>query len=118
MTHLKKTKRIKRVIRHNRVRSVVNGTASRPRLSVFRSAQHLYAQLIDDQTGTTLAAASTVELKTKGKKTDKSTEVGTVIAEKAKAKNITTVVFDRGGYRYHGRVKALAEAARAGGLEF
>ncbi len=118
MTNVNIFKRAKRAIRHKRVRSVVTGTASRPRLAVFRSAQHTYAQLIDDQTGTTLAAASTTEIKATGKKVDKSTQVGTLIAEKAKAKNIATVVFDRGGYRYHGRVKALAEAARAGGLEF
>ncbi len=117
--NLQKTKRNKRIIRHNRVRSVVSGTAERPRLSVFRSAQHIYGQLIDDVSGKTLASASTLEVKDNaGKKTDKSTAVGTMIAEKAKQLNITAVVFDRGGNRYHGRVKALAEAARAAGLEF
>lgn len=111
-------KQAKRTLRHNRVRSVVSGTADRPRLSVFRSASHIYAQLIDDATGKTLAAASSKDLKDKAAKTDLSIKVGTTIADLAKAKSITKVVFDRGGYRYHGRVKALAEAARAAGLEF
>ncbi len=113
-----KQKLIKRAIRHNRVRSRVTGTASRPRLSVFRANRHIYAQLIDDGKGITLAAASSKELKTKDKKTGIATSVGKAIAEKAASKNITTVVFDRGGFAYHGRVKALAEAAREGGLKF
>lgn len=111
-------KRAKRERRHTRVRSVVTGTAERPRLAVFRSASHIYAQVIDDASGKTLAAASSADIKSKAAKTDLSTQVGTAIAEKAKAKGVAAVVFDRGGYRYHGRVKALADAARAGGLEF
>jgi large subunit ribosomal protein L18 len=117
--NVQKIKQQKRIRRHNRVRSVVNGTADRPRLSVFRSATHIYAQLIDDVSGRTLAAASTREVKdATGKKTDKSVAVGTLIGEKAKQAGITQVVFDRGGYKYHGRVKALADAARQAGLQF
>ena len=108
----------KRIIRHKRVRSVVSGTAERPRLSVFRANRHIYAQLIDDAQGVTLAAASSKEVKAKDKKTGISAQVGLLIAEKAKKKDITKVVFDRGGFAYHGRVKALAEAAREGGLQF
>lgn len=120
-------KRAKRELRHRRVRSVVSGSAQRPRLTVFRSATHIYAQIIDDQSGKTLAAATSNELKVgKGAvkaakaagKADAATQVGQLIAEKAKAKGIASVVFDRGGYAYHGRVKALAEAARTGGLQF
>jgi large subunit ribosomal protein L18 len=117
--NVQKIKQQKRIRRHNRVRSVVNGTADRPRLSVFRSATHIYAQLIDDVAGRTLASASTREVKdATGKKTDKSVTVGTMIGEKAKQAGITQVVFDRGGYKYHGRVKALADAARQAGLQF
>lgn len=115
---MKSIKREKRIRRHNRVRSVVEGSAARPRLSVFRSAQHIYAQLIDDAAGKTLAAASSQEVKTKAAKTDLSVEVGKLIAAKAQKANITAVVFDRGGFSYHGRVKALADAAREAGLEF
>lgn len=111
-------KRQKRVIRHNRVRSRVSGTDARPRLSVFRANSHIYAQLIDDQSGKTLAAASSLELKGKVKKSEAATEVGKLIAKKAVEKKISAVVFDRGGYAYHGRVKALAEGAREGGLTF
>lgn len=118
MKDLNKFKRDKRNIRHARVRSVVQGTASRPRLSVFRSSAHIYAQLIDDSSGKTVAAASSKELKGKAAKTGASAEVGKLIAGKAKGLNIESVVFDRGGYRYHGRVKALAEGAREGGLKF
>lgn len=112
------TKQQNRSLRHNRVRAKISGTASRPRLSVFRSSTHVYAQVIDDAKGHTIAAASTKEVKTKAVKVDKSAEVGKMIAAKAQEKGIKQVVFDRGGYRYQGRVKALAEAARAGGLEF
>lgn len=119
MNNIHKTKRAKRILRHKRVRSVVVGSPEAPRLSVFRSAKHIYAQIIDDTTGKTLAAASTSELKdVKGKKTDLSIEVGKLIGEKAKKVNITKVSFDRGGYKYHGRVKALADAAREAGLIF
>lgn len=109
--------------RHRRVRSKVYGTAERPRLNVFRSLKHIYAQLIDDDTGRTLAAASTVERsfrenKVSGGNVEAAKAVGRLIAERARERAITRVVFDRGGYRYHGRVRSLAEAAREGGLEF
>lgn len=118
MTNLQASKRNKRLLRHGRVRSKVAGNTARPRLTVFRSATHIYAQLIDDSKGVTLAKADSRELKDKKAKTDLSAAVGTLIANKAKDKGITQVVFDRGGYRYHGRVKALAEAARENGLTF
>lgn len=108
----------KRNLRHNRVRSRVSGTAQRPRLTVFRSLLHTYVQLVDDTTGTTLASASTKELKGVTGKTAQATEVGKTIATKAKAANITDIVFDRGGNKYHGRVKAVADGAREGGLVF
>ena len=109
--------------RHRRVRKDVNGSTARPRLAVFRSAQHIYAQIIDDTEQHTIAAASTVEPELKAKlKTGgniaAATEVGKLVAERAKAKGIETVVFDRGGNLYHGRVKALADAAREAGLTF
>ncbi len=109
--------------RHRRVRAKLSGTAERPRLNVFRSLKHIYAQLIDDDAGNTLATASTVEAGYReGGKTGgdiaAAKVVGERIAERAKAKGITRVVFDRGGYMYHGRVKELADAARKGGLEF
>jgi large subunit ribosomal protein L18 len=108
--------------RHRRIRVKLSGSAQRPRLSVFRSLQHIYAQVIDDVSGTTLVAASTNEPKVrdtlKGNKTDRARSVGHAIAERAKDKGISSVVFDRGGYLYHGRVKALADAAREAGLEF
>jgi large subunit ribosomal protein L18 len=105
--------------RKNRVRSVVSGTAERPRLTVTISNIHVSAQIIDDVSGKTIAAATTVGSKTaKGNLTDKATVIGTEIAKKAKAKKVNKVVFDRNGRKYHGRVKALADAARAGGLEF
>jgi large subunit ribosomal protein L18 len=109
--------------RHRRVRQTVSGTADRPRLSVFRSLEHVYAQIIDDVAGNTLVAASTVDTEVKGKidgksKSEEATVVGQVIAERAIAKGISSVVFDRGGFLYHGRVKALADGARAGGLQF
>ncbi len=113
-----KYKKDKRALRQRRIRAHISGTAKRPRLSVFRSGKHIYAQLIDDATSTTLATIASVSIKESGAKTAKSTLVGTAIAEKANKLGITTVVFDRGGYKYHGRVKALAEAARAGGLKF
>lgn len=117
-TNREQLKRNKRKLRQNRVKQTITGKTNRPRLSVFRSATHIYAQVIDDKAGKTLVAASSVEMKEKASKADLSTKVGTAIAEKAKAKGVTSVVFDRSGYRYHGRVKALAEAARAAGLEF
>jgi large subunit ribosomal protein L18 len=108
--------------RHRRIRVTLTGTEQRPRLNVFRSLQHIYAQVIDDNSGTTLAAASTNEPSVRGTlsgtKTERARAVGRSIAERAKEKGVTTVVFDRGGYLYHGRIKALADAAREAGLEF
>lgn len=108
-----------RLRRHARVRAKISGTAECPRLNVFRSNAHIHAQLIDDVNGTTLASASSVELKLEngGNKAAAAT-VGAKIAERALAAGITTVKFDRGGYVYHGRVKALADAAREAGLKF
>ena len=96
----------------------VTGSAQRPRLSVYRSLHHVYAQLIDDETGRTVAAASTAQLKSSKKALEAAAAVGRAIAEKAKAAGVTAAVFDRGGFLYHGRVKALADAAREAGLEF
>lgn len=107
-----------RLRRHGRVRRKVAGTAARPRLAVFRSNAHIYAQVIDDATGRTLASASTQADGKSGKKTDAATAIGTLVAERSKAAGIEAVVFDRGGFRYHGRVAAVAEAARAAGLKF
>jgi large subunit ribosomal protein L18 len=109
--------------RHRRVRASVSGTAARPRLNVFRSLTHIYAQVIDDESGTTLVSASSVDADLKKtlsgkKKAEQAKLVGQTVAERAKAKGIQQVVFDRGGYQYHGRVKALADGAREGGLEF
>lgn len=109
--------------RHARVRVKVQGTTERPRLNVFRSLEHIYAQVIDDTTGTTVAAASTVDSELRSQvvaltKVEQAKAVGKAVAERAKAKGVTRVVFDRGGYPYHGRVKALAESSREGGLEF
>jgi len=107
--------------RHGRVRKKVQGTADRPRLAVFRSNRHISVQVIDDRAGVTLAAASTYETDLKGSATgnkDAAAQVGERIAERAKAAGVTTVVFDRGGNLYHGRVAAVADAAREGGLEF
>ena len=108
-----------RLRRHRRVRGKISGTAERPRLDVFRSSKHIYAQVIDDVAGVTLVSASTVEkgFEGFGGNVEAANKVGKMIAEKALAKGIKTVVFDRGGFVYHGRVKALAEGAREGGLE-
>ena len=111
-------RRSQRQLKHHRVRAKVMGTSQKPRLNVFRSLSHIYVQLIDDETGRTLAAASSTEVKTKGKKSEVAAMVGKLVAQKALAAGIKKVVFDRGGYQYHGRVKQLAEAARAAGLEF
>jgi large subunit ribosomal protein L18 len=111
-----KTRQELRQRRHNRVRQRVAGTAERPRLVVFRSLKHIYAQIVDDVSSRTLASVS--DHKLSGKKSDKSTEVGKLIAQKAKDAGVSRVVFDRAGYRYHGRVKAVADGAREGGLEF
>lgn len=112
-----------RIRKHARVRKKLSGTAERPRLNVFRSLTNIYAQIIDDTTGTTLAAASSIDSALKGKlkfggNKEAATQVGKLIAERATEKGIKLVVFDRGGYIYHGRVKELAEAAREAGLEF
>ena len=106
---------------HKRIREKVQGTAERPRLNIYRSTNHIYAQLIDDMAGKTVASASTNEgkgAKKSGGNLAAAKEVGKKIAEKAKAKGVSAVVFDRGGYLYHGRVKALADAARESGLKF
>ena len=124
-----KSKREKRIRRHKRVRAKVIGTAERPRLSVFRSNKHLYAQLIDDVSGKTMVSSSSMEFKKNKKiksirKTEKTDDVGyaekigDVLIEKALAKGIKEAVFDRGGYAYHGNIKKLADAARKGGLRF
>ena len=114
------TTRQARERRHRRIRGKVAGTAERPRLAVFRSNKGVFAQLIDDETGKTIAGASWLGLKKsfKGNKTEQAAEVGKALAETAKKAGIESVVFDRGGYLYHGRVKALAEGAREGGLKF
>jgi len=113
------TVRHARARRHRRVRGKIFGTAERPRLVVFRSNRGIEAQLVDDLEGKTLAAASWLQLKAgKGSKTDQAGEVGKLLAQNAKKAGVETVVFDRGGYLYHGRVKALADAAREGGLKF
>ena len=105
--------------RHTRVRKRVQGTTERPRLNIYRSTNNIYAQIIDDSTGVTLAAASTLELGQKTKlNQDNSKAVGKKVAEKALASGIETIVFDRNGYLYHGNIKALAEGAREGGLKF
>ena len=113
-------RKAERVRRHKRVRNKISGTAECPRLSVFRSNTNLYVQVIDDENQVTLVSASTLDKEVKTKKANKEAakELGTLIAKKAKAKKIETVVFDRGGYLYHGRVEALATAAREKGLEF
>ncbi len=120
---MKSTRKEATQARHHRVRRKVSGTSERPRLAVFRSNQHIYAQIIDDVRQETLAAASTVEADVKksissGGNCEASEQVGKLIAERALKKGISSIVFDRGGNLYHGRVKALAEAARAAGLEF
>jgi large subunit ribosomal protein L18 len=111
------TTRERRTRRHKRVRKQVFGTAERPRLVVFRSNRGIAAQLVDDGAGKTLAAASWLNLKSKGSKSEQAAEVGKLLAQNAKKAGVETAVFDRGGYLFHGRVKALAEAAREGGLK-
>ena len=118
-----KSRSIARTRRHSRVRKDLTGSAQRPRLNVFRSLSGIYAQVIDDQAGNTLASASTVDRdlreKVKGlKKAEQAKLIGKTVAERAKSKGIESVVFDRGGYRYSGRIKALADGAREGGLQF
>lgn len=113
-----KIKNQKRIRRQGRIRSRIQGTAECPRLSVYRGLKHIYAQLIDDEVGRTLASVRDGEIKESGKKSEIALAVGKLLAEKALAKQIKQAVFDRGGRRYHGRVKAVAEGARAGGLKF
>ncbi len=114
----KESKNVARLRRHARVRKTISGTEEMPRLNVFRSNKEIYAQVIDDVKGVTLVSSSSKNLKVNGGNTEGATAVGKDIAEKCKNKKIEKVVFDRGGYLYHGRVKALAEAARENGLEF
>jgi large subunit ribosomal protein L18 len=113
-------RRLARVRRHRRVRKRVSGVAGHPRLAVFRSSRHIYAQIVDDTAGRTLASASTLDAAVRGEKTAKTQaakRVGALVAERALAAGVTRVVFDRGGYAYHGRVAALADGAREGGLQ-
>ena len=116
----KQAKNETRLVRHARVRKKISGTPERPRLSVYKSLTGIYAQRIDDVNGKTLVAASTLdkEVKTKASNIEAAKEVGALVAKRATKAGIKTIVFDRGGYQYHGKVKALAEAAREGGLEF
>ncbi|MWV47437.1 50S ribosomal protein L18 [Paenibacillus sp. HJL G12] len=119
----KQDKNKARVRRHLRVRKKIQGTAARPRLNVFRSSKHIYAQLIDDVAGVTIVSASTVDKELSssiknGGSVESARQVGELVAKRAKEKGHTSVVFDRGGYLYHGRIQALAEAAREAGLEF
>jgi large subunit ribosomal protein L18 len=122
MSNIANKRREGRIVRHRRVRKKIHGTAARPRLAVFRSNKHLSVQVIDDDAGRTLASASTGEADLRGAGTgatvDAATRVGTLVAERAKAAGITQVVFDRGGFLYHGRIAAVAAAARDAGLEF
>ena len=116
---LSKSKHAARARRHGRVRKRINGTADRPRLVVSRSSRHIVAQLVDDATGTTLASASTLEADVRandGEKVAKARKVGELVAERGKAAGVEQVVFDRGGFQYHGRVAAVADGAREGGL--
>lgn len=113
------SKELRRASIKKRIRRVISGTPARPRLTVFRSNKQIYAQLIDDVTGITLASASSrSKTKTEGNKSEQAIRVGKAIAEKAQSIGISSVVFDRSGYLYHGRIKSLAEAAREGGLQF
>ena len=122
MSKVAQARRTGRLRRHRRVRKKIHGTALRPRLAVFRSNKHLSVQLIDDDAGVTLAAASTNEAELRangsGASVDAATRVGTLVAERAQAAGIEKVVFDRGGFAYHGRIAAVASAAREAGLEF
>lgn len=122
MTKIAEARRSGRIRRHRRVRKKIHGTAARPRLAVFRSNKHLSVQVIDDDAGITLAAASTNEADLRsagaGSSVEAATRVGTLIAERAKAAGVDKVVFDRGGFAYHGRIAAVASAAREAGLEF
>ena len=117
----KEDRKLARITRHYRIRRRLSGTQARPRLCVYRSNKHIYAQIVDDASQKTLVSASTLDPEMKGKKswdTESARSVGKLVADKAKAKGISAVVFDRGGYIYHGRVAAVADAAREAGLDF
>lgn len=120
MPLMARVSRERRVRRHRSIRKRVTGSTERPRLSVFRSSAHIHVQIIDDAHGITLVAATSLEaaVAKSGPKVERARAVGQLVAERAKAKGITRVVFDRGGFLYHGRIKAVADGARAGGLEF
>ena len=123
MANSVKLKRLARIHRHARIRATVSGTENKPRLSVFRSLNHIYAQIIDDSKGHTLVSVSTLDKEIRNtingkKKTEVAELIGNLIAKRAFEKGIKRIVFDRGGYKYHGRIKALPEAARKSGLEF
>ncbi len=114
-----KSRSVGRARRHTRVREKIRGSAARPRLAIYRSLTHIYGQLVDDDRGRTLVAASSLHVKdAKGNKSERAKAVGELLGQRAKAAGITEVVFDRGGYQYHGRVKALADAVRAVGVKF
>lgn len=108
----------KRIARHKNIRKSITGTSKRPRVTVFRSSQHIYAQIIDDTKGKTLVAISDLKEEKVGSKKDRALKIGEKLAKKALKKNIKKVIFDRGGFKYHGRVASLAEGLRKGGLEF
>lgn len=114
----KNNSNVARLKRHRRIRNKISGTATAPRLNVFRSLKNIYAQIIDDVTGTTLVSASSLEIEGNGGNKEAAKAVGKLVAQKALEKGILAVVYDRGGYLYHGRVKELAEGAREGGLKF
>ena len=114
----KESKNVNRLKRHARIRKNLSGTSEVPRLNVFRSNTNIYAQIIDDTTGKTLVSASSLDMKLKGLNVEGAKQVGTEIAKRAQEKGITEVVFDRGGYQYHGKVESLANAAREAGLKF
>ena len=116
-----KQKQQHRLMRHKRVRARIVGTAQRPRVSVFKSNKHIFVQLIDDESGKTILSSKVVSAKKskiKGNKNEKASEIGKIVAEKAKTTGIKEVIFDRGGYKYHGRIKAVADGLRAGGMKF
>jgi large subunit ribosomal protein L18 len=116
-----KSKQINRIKRHKRIRAKVLGTSARPRVSIFRSNRNIFVQFINDQTGKTILSnkiVSSKKSKIKGTKSDKVAEIGKILSEKAKEAGIKEIIFDRGGYKYHGRVKALADSLRTGGLKF
>ncbi len=113
-----KLKRIKRLKKKAKIRKKVQGSAERPRMTVFRSARHIYAQLVDDVTGNTLISVSSLTSEAKGKKAEIAKEIGALLGKEALSKNIKNVVFDRAGYLYHGRIKAIADGAREAGLNF